>query len=440
MRRRRAAAPRTCVAGLWWSTAGWRSPPRPRRSASASGEPSVRGVMPTCASAAVAARPAPCRALVWWRGPFFPVHAGRPASRGSGRLPRTGRRCRRLPHGSDRGALLALAAASPQARGRPPSGWQTAEGRHHVPARSLRLPQRPGESWPERLRAGRVTRRDRRALHNPAPTGKVPGPAGVSRAMGSSARPAFRGPPVDRHPRPRPQRPGDSRSLAGAHRRGRRLEVQGGSPPTATVRTGSSTSSGPVAAAHGGALKASAKIVSNPTTATSAPTHWRVGVGAWPLEFRVSCSTRRSVSIPHAFRKRRRPPSITARSTAATSSQPVRDITPRPVRAPRSAPPGPRRWPAVRHYARLSLATPPCWAPTTRRSLANWACGANPMLAQRFGCDAMTVSLRWGVRSLPTRGCSRPVIGGDATHLCKLDDYSRRVVDRPTRRPARPRR
>jgi hypothetical protein len=60
----------------------------------------------------------------------------------------------------------------------------------------------------------------------------------------------------------------------------------------------------------------------------------------------------------------------------------------------------------------------------------DWPQRANPMLEQRFGGSAMTVVGTLG-RTQPNRpGCANALLTGSAKHICELDTYATRVVDR----------
>lgn len=69
--------------------------------------------------------------------------------------------------------------------------------------------------------------------------------------------------------------------------------------------------------------------------------------------------------------------------------------------------------------------------PDNTKVTGDWPQAANRLLAERFGGQALTIVGTLGRTQPADRGCSRPgTPPGDATHLCALDAYAGRVVDR----------
>ena len=64
------------------------------------------------------------------------------------------------------------------------------------------------------------------------------------------------------------------------------------------------------------------------------------------------------------------------------------------------------------------------------KATGDWVQAANPLLAERFGGEAVTVVATLGRTQPADRGCRTPGLTGDAASLCSLDDYASRVVDR----------
>jgi hypothetical protein len=64
------------------------------------------------------------------------------------------------------------------------------------------------------------------------------------------------------------------------------------------------------------------------------------------------------------------------------------------------------------------------------KATGDWVQAANPLLAKRFGGEAVTVVATLGRTQPADRGCRTPGLTGDAASLCSLDDYASRVVDR----------
>jgi hypothetical protein len=64
------------------------------------------------------------------------------------------------------------------------------------------------------------------------------------------------------------------------------------------------------------------------------------------------------------------------------------------------------------------------------KATGDWVQAANPLLAERFGGEAVTVVATLGRTQPADRGCGTPGLTGDAASLCSLDEYASRVVDR----------
>jgi hypothetical protein len=64
------------------------------------------------------------------------------------------------------------------------------------------------------------------------------------------------------------------------------------------------------------------------------------------------------------------------------------------------------------------------------KATGDWVQAANPLLAERFGGEAVTVVATLGRTQPADRGCRTPGLTGDAASLCSLDEYASRVVDR----------
>jgi hypothetical protein len=64
------------------------------------------------------------------------------------------------------------------------------------------------------------------------------------------------------------------------------------------------------------------------------------------------------------------------------------------------------------------------------KGTGDWVQAANPLLAERFGGEAVTVVATLGRTQPADRGCRTPGLTGDAASLCSLDEYASRVVDR----------
>jgi hypothetical protein len=64
------------------------------------------------------------------------------------------------------------------------------------------------------------------------------------------------------------------------------------------------------------------------------------------------------------------------------------------------------------------------------KASGDWPQAANPLLAQRFGGEAMTVVATLGRTQPADRGCPDQTLQGDARELCSLREYATRVVNR----------